>query len=303
MKIFFDYLVYLFVRVLFCVAQSLSIGAGHKLTQGLAFVFTEIIPVRRRLLNENLLIAFPESTAEERRTLIRKMWEHLLLMGVEVAVGQRKIRDRNWKGHLELKGVQPLLKLLNQDRPVIIVTGHFGNFEMGGFSLGVLTYPSHSVARTLDNPFLNRFIKDFREVTGQFLIAKNGGANDIIRVLEHKGLMAFLADQSAGPKGCMVNFFGKPASTFKAVALLALQYEAPLAVCYSLRQTDEYGNFIPLHFTMHIAEILDPLDLPPGVQNVKDITQYYTKILEDGIRQYPEQYWWLHRRWKEYKKP
>jgi KDO2-lipid IV(A) lauroyltransferase len=301
-KTVLDYFVYLFVRVLVCAVQSLSIGAGHKLALVLAFVFTDIIPIRRKLLQENLQIAFPDSTEAERHRIVLKMWEHLFLMGVEIAQGSRRIRDRNWKEHIELPGVQPLMRYLHQDRPLILCTGHFGNFEMGGFALGVLTHPSNYVARTLDNPFLNRFIKDFRESTGQFLISKNDGYEDILHVLENRGLMAFLADQSAGPKGCMVDFFGKAASTYKAIALLSLQYNAPIAVCLPLRRMKPNGEFAAMQFQLHITEILDPLCLPPGIQNVKDITQWFTKQLENGIRRFPEQYWWIHRRWKEYGK-
>jgi KDO2-lipid IV(A) lauroyltransferase len=294
-----DYFVYLFVRILFCAAQSLSLEAGHLLAKGLARLFTNVIPVRRRLLHENLQLAFPEKTTAERRQLILTMWEHLFLMGIEIALSGRRIRDMNWTDHIQLVGVSPLLCLLHQDRPVIIVTGHFGNFELGGFSLGILTYPSNSVARDLDNPFLDNFIRRFRESTGQFLISKNGGSSKILRVLNNNGLMAFLADQSAGAKGCKVNFFGKPASTFKAIALLSIQFKAPIVVCYALRQKDKQGNFLPMKFTMRITGILDPLHLPPEIQNVKEITQWFTQKLEEGIRQYPEQYWWLHRRWKE----
>jgi len=295
-----DYLVYLLVRILFCIVQSLSLEASKAFARGLAFVFTQIIPVRRQLLHDNLHIAFPELNDHERHHIILTMWEHLLLMGVEVALANRKIRDRNWTEHIRLVHAEPLLSLLHQDRPVILVTGHFGNFEIGGFSLGTLTYPSHSVARTLDNPYLNRFIKDFRESTGQFLIAKKGGAMEITHVLERSGLMAFLVDQWAGHKeGYMVDFFDKPAATFKAIAILALKYNAPIVICYSLRNEDESAAFQMLHFTMHITEILDPLDLPPEIQNAKDVTQWFTHMLEAGIRHCPEQYWWLHRRWKD----
>ncbi|GHT42730.1 lipid A biosynthesis lauroyl acyltransferase [Planctomycetales bacterium] len=294
-----DFSVYFLVRVLFCFVQSLSLEAGHRLSQYFAFLFTDILPIRRRLLYRNLGTAFPDLDDAGKRKMVKKMWEHLFLMGVEVALANRKVRDLNWRDHIELIGAEPLLDLLSQDRPLIIVTGHFGNFEMGGFSLGVLTYPSHSVARTLDNPYLNKFIKTFRESTGQYLIPKKNGADAIIRVLEQNGLMAFLADQNAGPKGCMVDFFGQPASTFKAIAVTALQFNAPVAVCYALRKKDERGKFLPLQFAVHIAGVLDTLKLPPEVQNVKDITQWYTRKLEEGIRKEPEQYWWLHNRWKD----
>jgi KDO2-lipid IV(A) lauroyltransferase len=220
-------------------------------------------------------------------------------MGIEVALARRKIRDNNWSDHIRLINAEPLLSLLHQDRPVILVTGHLGNFEIGGFSLGVLTYPSHAVARTLDNPYLHRFIKEFRESTGQFLIAKKGGAMEITRVLEHNGLMALLVDQWAGRKeGYIVDFFNKPTTAFKAIAILSLKFNAPIVVCYPLRQTSETDQFQMLHFDMHITEIFDPLNLPPDIQNAKEITQWFTHALEAGIRQCPEQYWWLHRRWK-----
>jgi KDO2-lipid IV(A) lauroyltransferase len=294
-----DYLVYLFVRVLFCFVQSLSLEANRKFTSALAFLFAEIIPIRRRLLHDNLQIAFPELSKDDRQRIIRAMWEHLFLMGVEVALARRQIRDFNWTDHIQLVDAEPLLSLLHQDRPVILVTGHFGNFEIGGFSLGVLTYPSHTVVRTLDNPYLHRFIKNFRESTGQFLIAKKGGAMEIASVLEQDGLMALLVDQWAGRKaGYMVNFFDKPTSAFKAIAILSLRYNAPIVICYSLRKETEFAQFQPLQFEMHITEIFDPLDMPPDIQNAKDVTQWFTYALEAGIRKCPKQYWWLHRRWK-----
>ncbi|MDR2172273.1 MAG: lysophospholipid acyltransferase family protein [Planctomycetaceae bacterium] len=298
MKEIFDYLVYLFVRVIFCFLQSISLESGHGVACELAKVFTFLIPVRRRLLESNLQIAFPASTLLERRAIILKMWEHLFLMGVEVSLAGRKIRDLNWRRHIRFFGVNPLMSVLNQVRPVIIVTGHFGNFEIGGFTLGVLTYPSHTVARPLDNRYLNAYIKKFRESTGQFLIPKNGGSDEIIKVLSENGLMALLVDQAAGQKGYMVDFFGKPASTFKAIGLLALKYNAPIVVCYSLRRINKEGNFEPLKFDIHISSILDPLKLPQNIKNVKDVTQWFTKKLEEAIKKNPEQYWWIHRRWK-----
>ena len=289
-----DYAAYLILRIVICVMQSLSLETGHTFAKGLAFLFTEILPARQKLLRENLTIAFPGMTDAERHRIGRKMWEHLFLMLVEIAHAPRKVRERNWADHVRLVGVRPLMAYLRQDRPVIVVTGHFGNFELGGFLLGVLGYPTHSVARTLDNRYVNDFIKQFREATGQFLISKNEGYEDILHVLENKGTMAFLADQSAGHKGCFVDFFGKPASTYKAIALLSLQYDAPIVVTAATRV-----NWTPLQFQMCASAELDPRHLPEGIQNVKQITQWYTHELEKLITKQPEQYWWIHRRWKD----
>lgn len=289
-----DYTLYLLLRTLVCILQAVPLSTGRRIARGLASLFTDYLPARQKLLKKNLEIAFPELDAAQQRELGRRMWEHLFLMLVEIAHAPRKVREMNWRRHMHLVGVRPLLAYLRQDRPVIIVTGHYGNFEMGGYLLGVLGYPTHSVARTLDNRFVNDFVKRFREKTGQFLISKNEGYEDILEVLASNGTMAFLADQSAGPKGCFVDFFGKPASVYKAIALLSLQYDAPIVVCASTREPDR-----PLFFRMHAAARLDPRDLPEDIGNIKEVTQWYTSQLEERIREHPEQYWWIHNRWKD----
>lgn len=159
--------------------------------------------------------------------------------------------------------------------------------------LGLLGVPTHSVARTLDNRYINDFLERFRGATGQHIVPKNGGYDQILEVLGGKGTMAFLADQAAGPKGCWVDFFGRPASTYKAIALLALEHDAPIAVCYA-RRLDR-----PMHFEMVVSDMIDPRDTDGQVATVKDLTQWYTHKLEEAIRENPEQYWWVHRRWKD----
>ena len=295
MKKVTDYFVYLVVRILICVAQSLSVETGVYISRLFASLFTHVLPIRRRLVRENLEIAFPELPPKYRDELIGRMWEHLFLLAVEVAHLTRRIHPTNWRDYVNIVNPRKIGKLLHNDRPLVMVTGHFGNFEAGGVLLGILGYPSYSVARTLDNPYLNDYIKTFRETAGQFLIPKNDGYDQILEVLERRDLMVFLADQSAGPKGCWVDFFGKKASTHKAIALLSLQYDAPVVVCYATR-CDR-----PMHFNMTVADVFDPRDHPKGA-TVKEITQWYTSVLEEGIRQHPEQYWWVHRRWKEFEK-
>ena len=104
--------------------------------------------------------------------------------------------------------------------------------------------------------------------------------------------MAFLADQYAGEKGCWVEFFGRPASAYKAIALLALEHDAPVAVCYARR----LGQ--PMQFEMVAPRHGRSPRRPADVGTVRDMTQWYTSQLEQAIRTAPEQYWWVHRRWK-----
>ena len=288
-----DYLVYVMVRLLICMVQAMRIETGHEWAKRLAWLLADLLRARRKLVDENLRHAFPQMSEARRRRLARQMWEHLFLLVFEVAHAPRKIHQTNWRQYVRLNGVDTVVRHLLTERPVIIITGHFGNFEVGGFMLGLLGFPTYTVARTLDNPYLHRFVERFRGLTGQHIIPKNGGYDQILEVLGSGGVMAFLADQAAGPKDCWVDFFGRPASTYKAIALLSLEHEAPMAVCYSRR----LGR--PMQFEMVTRAIADPREAGDDTSSIHELTQWYTSQLEQGIRQDPEQYWWIHRRWKE----
>ena len=288
-----DFLAYAVVRVFVCVLQALRMETGQRIAQFLAWLAADVLRIRRHVLDDNLSHAFPDLSPAERQRLVRRMWEHLLLMLFEIAHTPRKIHETNWRDFITLRGEKELVRLLLDDRPVIITTAHFGNFETAGVILGVLGFPSHTVARTLDNPYLDRFVNRFRGSTGQYIIPKNGGYEQILAVLGSGGTMTFLADQYAGPKGCWVEFFGRPASAHKAIGLLAMENNAPVAVSFS-RRLDR-----PMRFELVVTATADPLRPGPEFGSVKALTQWYTAQIEQIIRVAPEQYWWLHRRWKD----
>jgi KDO2-lipid IV(A) lauroyltransferase len=263
----------------------------------LAWLFHDAIRLRGRVIDENLAHALPQLSAAARERLARRMWEHLFLLIWEVAHAPRKIHETNWRQFVRLNDVSPLLRAMISGRPVVIVTAHFGNFEIGGYGLGILGFPTYSVARPLDNRYLDRFLTRFRSATGQHLIDKHGGSAQIENVLAGGGTMAFLADQYGGEKGCWVEFFGRPASVHKAIALLALQYGTLVAVCTSPRADQ------PMRFEMNLEAIVDPCAAGSPLGSVAELTQWYTGQLEAAICRRPQQYWWLHRRWKDPRKP
>ncbi len=288
-----DYLVYLVVRFLICVVQAIRIETGVRIARCLAWLLADVFKVRAGVVDENLALAFPKLEPRQRQQLARAMWEHLFFLVLEVAHAPRKIHETNWRDYIELDNVRPLVKCLLDDRPTLLVTGHFGNFELGGYVLGILGFPSHTVARRLDNPYLDRFVNRFRGATGQHIIPKKGGFDQILDVLRRGGTMTLLADQYAGPKACWVEFFGRPASTHKAIALLSLDNDAPMVVSTSLRA----GG--PMNIKLSGVAIADPRNTNQELDTVKDLTQWFTSALEGRIRRTPEQYWWLHRRWKD----
>ena len=174
----------------------------------------------------------------------------------------------------------------------VAVTAHHGNFEMNGYVSGLLGFPNYTLARTLDNAYLHQFLASFREATGQFILPTTQSAELAQRVVEAGETLAALGDHYGGPKGCWINFFGQPASCPKAIALFSLANQVPLLVVYT-RRTDA-----PLTFQTELVDVLHPTR-HDELSSVNDITQWYSDRIESFVRQTPEQYWWLHRRWKD----
>jgi Kdo2-lipid IVA lauroyltransferase/acyltransferase len=288
-----DFLVYVVVRILICIVQAMPIDTGQRLAHGLARLFCDVLKIRAAVVDDNLAHAFPELSPAERLDLARRMWEHLFLLVLEVAHTPRKIHDTNWRDYVSLTNKAELVRCLFDDRPLLIVSAHLGNFEVGGYVLGILGFPTYTVARTLDNPYLDRFVNSFRGRTGQRMIPKNGGYDQIVEVLARGGTMTFLADQYAGAKGCWVEFFGRPASAHKAIALLALDNNARMSAS-AVRRLDR-----PMQFQLVNHALIDPQQVGNSVGTIRDLTQWYTTRLEELIRAMPDQYWWLHRRWKD----
>jgi len=287
-----DRLVYAAVRVVICVVQALPRDVCQRAAVGIAAVLAARVPIRRAVVEENLETAFPALDAAGRRTITRQMWEHLLLMVVEIAHAPRVIQKTTWRRHLRIPDMETIVRVLWSERPKVILGGHFGNFELAAYLFGVFGLRIFSVARELDNPLLDRFVTAFRESRGQVILPKKGSAPDVALALEENGVIGLLGDQAAGPKGCWVEFFGRPASVHKAIGLFALSAEAPVLVCSATRRRGLFD------YDLRVEGIADPRDATPEVASLHALSQWYTSLLEVSIRRAPGQYWWVHRRWR-----
>jgi KDO2-lipid IV(A) lauroyltransferase len=242
---------------------------------------------------ENLQSAFGDRYTEaERDAIVRGVYRHFCMMMVEILHIPRKLHLTTWRERITLVGHEKVVDRLLRGGPVIMLTGHFGNWEMAGYLFGVFGFPPNSVAQALDNPYLDRFLRSFRERTGQKLIPKTGGYDQMLDVLKRGGVLSFLADQDAGQNGLYVDFFGRPASTHKAIALLAIEHNAPVVVGYARRVGPGF------RYEVGCPEIIEPSEWTGTADDVRLLTQRYTSALEQIIRRDPEQYLWLHRRWK-----
>jgi KDO2-lipid IV(A) lauroyltransferase len=213
-------------------------------------------------------------------------------MTAEIAHTPRKVHETNWKEHSHIVNQELFVRTLLSGRPLVLISAHFGNFELGGYLMGLFGFPTYTVARRLDNRYLDRFVNEFRGRTGQFMLPKKGSRDMIQEVLKRGGILTLLGDQAAGEKACWVNFFGRPASTHKAVAAFSLANGAPTMVSYA-RRLDR-----PLHYEVGPEAICDPREGGFQFGSIPLLAQWYTDHLELLVRRSPDQYWWLHRRWK-----
>lgn len=288
-----DFLVYLLVRAGVCLIQSLSSPAARRLAAWLAWVAYRIDKRHRQVAIDNLRHAYGNEFSEpELDSMVQQVFEHFCALFFEIARLPRVMHVQNWRNHLDLKGGRELVSVLLSGRPVMLVTGHFGNWELAGYALGLFGFKGHAIARPLDNPYVDDFLRSFRERTGQKILAKKGDFDQMQAILDTGGVIATLADQDAGARGQFVDFFGRPASTHKAVALLSLEHQVPLVVV-GARKIGE-----PMRYELMIEDVIFPEDYANDPNALKNLTQRYTSSFERIVRTAPEQYFWLHRRWK-----
>lgn len=293
-----DFLAYLLVRLVVGLAQMLTVEQSYALARLLARVLYRVDARHRKVGMDNLESAFGDRYSEaERDRIVRGVYEHFCMMLMEILHIPRKLHPTTWRDRIDLVGHEPVLDRLISGGPLILLTGHFGNWEMAGYLFGVFGFPPNSVARTLDNPYLDAFLRRFRERTGQKMIPKNGGYDQMLAVLRGGGILSFLADQDAGQRGLYVDFFGRPASTHKAIALLAIEHRAPVVVGYARRVGPGF------RYEVGCDAVIEPDEWTGTADDARLLTQRYTSALETFIRRSPEQYLWLHRRWKHQPKP
>jgi KDO2-lipid IV(A) lauroyltransferase len=177
-------------------------------------------------------------------------------------------------------------------RPKLVLTGHFGNWEILSYVTGLAGFRGGVVARRLDNPYLDRYVAHFRRKTGLTLLDKQADYARILQLLARGEGVGMVGDQDAGPRGLFVDFFGRPASTFKSIALLSLEYRAPIFVFGAAR------TGWPMQYRVYFEDLILPEDYAFCPDAPRAITERYTQALERLVRRHPEQYFWLHRRWK-----
>jgi Kdo2-lipid IVA lauroyltransferase/acyltransferase len=290
---FIDRLQYIGLRLvsmgLHCFPVNLNLQTAQMLGN---FMYAIDRRHRERALG-NLRRSFPDMPEAERETLARRSMQQLFMLFIEVLFTTRLIHlDTLWQ-YVETENFREVLQLLmRRDQGLLLLTGHYGNWEVLGYVLATMGFDTTSIARPLDNPYINHWILGVREKMGQRIIAKKGATTEVTEVLEQHGTVGFIADQNAGSKGIFVDFFGRAASTYKSIGLLAMEYRVPVVVGYARRINDQF------RFHVSVEAIIYPEEWDSQDDPLRYITQRYTRAIEDFVRRDPGQYLWVHRRWK-----
>jgi len=283
-------LLYLLIRGAFLCVQFIPFALLRPFARGLGHLAYAVAWGERRRALEHLAIAFPERSAEEQRSIARAMFVHLALAAVEVAHMERFVEGSE-KVVMNAESRAVIDDALAQGRGLVAVTGHIGNWELLAQVVAAAGYPCHTIAKPLYDPRLTRWVDGARGRYGLRTIWRGlaGGSRDMLRVFRNNGILALLIDQDTKVQGDWVPFFGKLAYTPTAAAGLALRVDAPLCVCYLQRTRHGHRVFIDA--------VAKPTEGDRQSQ-IRTLTADLTTRLEAAIRQAPEQWVWMHRRWR-----
>ncbi|MFQ5414557.1 MAG: lysophospholipid acyltransferase family protein [Phycisphaerae bacterium] len=218
--------------------------------------------------------------------------EHWTMFAIELACTPRLVTPLTWHRYVRIGDITDALDAMLSGTGAILVTGHYGHFELAGHVLACLGFDVRAVMRPLDNAYLNRYVVAARRAHGLKLIDKKGAMATAEHALRDGGLLCFIADQNAGRKGLFVDFFGRPASTYKSIGLLAMTADVPIIVGYARRLGRRFAYEVGVNRVIHPHEWADRDD------PLLWITATYTRAIEDFVRDEPDQYLWIHRRWK-----
>ena len=287
MRNWFEYAIVLVVRALVRVfPRWISLGIGD--TLGLFFYL--VYRRRRELAVANLRAAFPFRTERECYEILRSTFSHFGRHVVELLIFNAVNHDQT-TNFIEIKGEKWVQKAMAQGKGVMYYTGHFGYWELLLMVHALRFKPMVIVARTLDNPFLERLMEKIRTRVGTRAISRHGAVRGLLRALRNNESVGMLIDQhTQSSSSVMVDFLNRPAATTSALASLALRTGAPVIPVFALPLPG--GNY---------RLIYEPPVEPPAENDpdpVRTYTQRCTNVLEEYVQQYPNLWLWMHRRWR-----
>jgi KDO2-lipid IV(A) lauroyltransferase len=262
------------------------------IASGVARICYALIPKLRKTAEYNLKLAFPDWNEKQRHEVTFKMVRNLGWMAAEFA-RLPKYTKENIEQYVILDGHENFLAGKQKGKGVLYLTGHIGAWELSSFAHALYGFPLHYMARPIDNARLDAFVNGYRCLSGNRPIFKNESARVMLKILKEQGTVGILADQNTMPQeGVFVDFFGTKACTSTGIARVALHTDAAVVPGYV------YWDAAIRKYRLRFEPPVELARTGDTERDIQENTARFTKILEEIIRQRPEQWVWLHARWK-----
>ncbi len=280
-----------FLKALSFVFGHIPYRAAVFLGGALGTIAFRVLGKHREIAHKNLERALgPALSAKEKERIARGVFRHLAIMLFEFTRLPWLSRGR-MEGLVKWSGLENMDRALARGRGVIILTAHFGNWELLGACLGLAGYRSEVVVRKLDNELFERFVTWVRTRSGNNMIYKKAAMRRLLKSLSANSAVTILIDQNAKRReGFFVDFFGLPACSNKGPALLALASGAPVVPVFIRRQG--LGHLIEVQQEVEVADTGD------REKDAAVNTARFAKVVEEMVRRHPEEWFWVHNRWK-----
>jgi len=233
----------------------------------------------------------PEKKDDEIVAIVRGVYRNLGIVAAEFFDIPRLTKE-NIGELVEAEGLEHCLRALEKERGVLLFSAHFGNWELEAAAAALLIKPAIVIYRTLDSAFLDHLVLRVRSATGNILLPKEHAMRAMLRSLKRNEILGILIDQNvACHEGIFVDYFGRPACTTDGLALLALHTEAPVLPAYMARRPDG-------RYRLVVGPEVGVIRTGDREADILANTQRFTKVIEETVRQYPDQWLWVHQRWK-----
>ena len=281
---------YVFFRSLSVLAGFLSYRANAAVGSFLGWFSFHFLRIRRRVTLDNLRHAFPEKSESERNRIAEGAFRNYGIAILQMLWASSS-PDDDLKRAVRLPDRLVLDKILSSKKGFIMLGAHFGGWEftLHGLVLHV-GRPTSSIVQRQRNTYVNDFVDKVRRRHGNQTIVK-GMIREALRVLQSGGILTVLGDQSGPRESLYVNFFGRPAATYRGVAAFSIKTDCPILFFALIRGQDGFYDTL--------FEEVDKSGLPAQTEHaIFELTRRHVAVLERYIRKYPDQWLWMHKRWK-----
>lgn len=281
----------LILRGISKVLGALPLRGALRFGRGLGWIYGSVIGYHREEALEALARVFPDQTEHERKEILKKVYAHLgmnIVETIRLAAGRDEQLDT-----MEVRGLEHAEEARAVGKGIMILTAHCGNWDLLSVKTPRLGFPLTIISKDLKQGGVNDFWMEMRDRYELNIVPVKNSYRKCIKALRSGGLIGFMIDQNMiNTEGLFVNFFGKPACTTPGLAFMAAHSKAPILPVFTWRDPDDP--------TKHIMEAL-PMIEPPESRDeeaLKAATQQYSDIVAEHILKHPEQWTWIHRRWR-----